>query len=244
MNYKRNNWYFQPKTGLIVFGCTLLFMGIIILMFSFFYGTLFLIGALAIFFLTSLGIKLDELDRSCEELVNNMKEEAFSYFGIDEEQVNEAPAMIVSGYEFGEDFDEDIGQIVFCKKGEGGVWRSSQYKVSVLLFSREQIYFFSRSFSIVKKGDVQQYTDEFFYRDIVSVTVMKEKTLVPKNMSLMMAKLDPRVKVEKTAVSYDVLKITTTGGTTIKAVIKNSAEFDRSFNAMRNLLRDKKQIMA
>jgi len=138
--------------------------------------------------------------------IQSIKSEAINKFGIDEDEVKEADPIILSGIYSSSD---DAIQYIY------------PLDIQVLLFSREQMFYFKRAF-LPKNKQTQDFTQEYFYIDIVSVT---------------------------TSFSDGVGQLTfqtsdTSSSLTISYRELDADAIDRSVNAVRSLLRDKKKSMS
>lgn len=172
-----------------------------------------------------------DLDRICDQQAKNIKAAAMKKLGIDEDELKEAKPIIVGGYSFNEKATN-----ILHKQGKDGMWRSSEYQITIIFFSREQVYSFIRTFSII---DNEKYdkTQEYFYRDIVSVSTEQGKmTFTPPGQDKNLA--------PKTIV-FEYFDLASSGGTHMIGFFKktDSDNIDRSIAAMRNLLKAKKQEM-
>jgi hypothetical protein len=245
MDFKKNTKYFGTSgwgwlilifVGLI-FGASLMavngFFGFIILAVGVVGGILLKVKG--------GGIKDEDIDKICLGQIGNIKSVALNKLGVDEDQVSAAEPIIVSGYNFKEK-DSDI----HYKMGKDGTWRSSQYEVVVFFFSDSQVHSFKRTFSIVKDESFDE-TEEYFYRDIVSVATTQGQFqamvgVAPGSLGKLNSQQAQRLT--KT-VKYEYFKLTTSGGTAIQATFRkqDSNTIERSVAAMRNLLKAKKQAM-
>lgn len=150
---------------------------------------------------------------------------ALKKLGIDEDQVKEASPIFFDGYYY-----EDIpGAGEWDCKKEDGVFRSSNYNAVQFFFSADQVYCYQLRFSFVR-DKLQETTDEYFYRDIVSVSTQSDSTNWVRD--------DKSGNVQ---VSFEKFKLTTSGGTSIEATVFNLGEKERAIQGMKNLLRSKKQ---
>jgi hypothetical protein len=176
-----------------------------------------------------------EIDQACIDAIQNIKNEAINRLGVDEDQVKMAEPILIKGY----DFFDDSSDILY-KQGKDGIWRSSQYKAVLFFFSSEQVFCFSRTFSLIKRDEQYDSTDEYFYRDIVSVSTTQNKRRITIN-----EKVDGKKTPVTSEVTSECFRLTTSGGTSVQATVtkKDTEAVNRSINAMRNLLKDKKQIM-
>ena len=158
-----------------------------------------------------------ELDRYCEGRVEDLKIEAINKLGFDEEEVCEVQHIQVSDYD-----NASKASGILYKQGKDGIWRSSQYEVSLLFCSKDMIHSFVRRFSIIMDKHSDSI-EEYYYRDIVSIKVTQDA-----------------VNAQK-----EYIELSTSAGTVFKFAFKkaDSAYVNNSINAMRNLLKEKKQSM-
>jgi energy-coupling factor transporter transmembrane protein EcfT len=249
MDYKRNKKYFigsAVSDALIEVGIVFLMFGVIFTVIlnllsrfqlGFIWFTIFLIVVGLGFVVSGLvvkgrKIKDSEIDQICQQQISNIKKAALNKLGIDEDEVKEANPIIVGGYRF-----DDKENNVLYKKGADGLWRSSEYQITLIFFSREQVYSFIRIFSIISDEKFDK-TQEYFYRDIVSVSTEQRKVTYK-----------PPGAIKKAApqtATYEYFDLASSGGTHMIGFFKksDSEDIDRSIIAMRNLLKDKKQVMA
>jgi hypothetical protein len=101
-------------------------------------------------------------DSILTERVNqyNVFQMALSKLGLDVDQVSEIDPVFTDGYAFGD--------ALLTKIGDDFVFRASHYQMSCLLFSSEQVYLYSLTFSLIDK-EIKEHTEEYFYRDVTSV---------------------------------------------------------------------------
>jgi len=264
MDYKRNKNYFVPKAGclpiiVILFGTILLFGG-----FSEGSVLAILTGlgilALGIFWIIKTlkdnSITDAEIDNICRNYANNLKSMALEKLGIDEDQAKE-----IEPIQFGFYSTEEIpGTMlpVHYKDGKDDWLRSSNYCAVIFFFSADQIYWYSRTFSLLEE-EVLVETDESFYGDIVSVKTKsgvfdrlegsKETKLIVKVLSslfpmgTLMRFLMWLGWVKKKNTRFEKFTLTTSGNTEMDAMISatDMATVERSINGMKSLLRSKKQ---
>lgn len=166
----------------------------------------------------------EDIDRVRSEHLKNLKSMAIKKLGIDEEQVNEANPIIFHYY----DHNILLESSACSKKGDDGIWRFSNYTALIFLFSAEQVYYYEYKFSFLNDKK-QEMTDEYFYNDIVSASTKSD------------------VIKFSTAAYGDITQtverfiLTTSGGTSVGAILINMEGVQESINAMKNLMRSKKQ---
>ena len=159
-----------------------------------------------------------ELDQYCESRVGDLKNEAINKLGIDEDEIREVQPIQVSGYD-----NVSKAWNILYKQGKDGMWRSSQYEVSLLFCSKDTVHCFVRRFSIIS-DEHSDSIEELFYRDIVSIKVAQDNRNA----------------------QTEFIELSTSVGSVFKFAFKkvDSEYVNRSINAMRNLLKEKKRSMA
>lgn len=221
MDVQLNNKYFENKSlkGPII----VLVIGILILLAG---QTLFGIiiaaaGGAWVYF--SLNTTTDaDYDKSVNSQIPDLKKRALQKLGVDEDEVKEIAPIVMGGYRFN-------GASKF-KKGDDGKWRTNRYEAVVLMFSQNEVHCYTYSFSTTE-NNVNEKTDVYFYRDVVTVSTDSETQSVTDS------------KTGKTEqANYEAFVLRTTGGNALNVAVGNSdSDVDRSINAMRQLLRAKKQ---
>ena len=171
-------------------------------------------GCCLLFFL-SLGQMTDSQYDSVIKLeLQGMQQRALDKLGIDIDEVKEIEPIVIDGFVY-DGFTK-------CKKGRDGVWRTNMYKVIYLFFSQNEVHSYTCEFCTTEEQK-KESTDVYFYQDIVSAST--ESSIA---------------KVEYEQIQYESFKLTTSGGTSLRAAIADSEQARRSISAMRQLLRAKK----
>jgi|SRR5699024_213165 len=152
-----------------------------------------------------------------------LKEEGLDKLGLDEEQVSLIEPIIISGPLY-----RRIASSYYVRKGNDDFTRSSNYEAVVLYFSENQVFAYQKSYSIINK-DFEESTDEYFYKDIVSIRTSKRTF-----------DLEDKKDDEPVSVQIEEFKLTTTGGTSISSTIWQSNKVNQQIKAMQALLREKK----
>lgn len=171
-----------------------------------------------------LSVTDQDYDSIARSVLTDLTPRALSRLGLDIEEVKEIAPIIFDGYSF-----EDCTRV---KRGLDGIWRSDRYKVVQLFFSLNEVHIYTYSYSTIMEN-TSENTDVYFYKDIVSVSTSTETTTINR--------YNGQNNVG-TQVQYECFKLTTAGGTSLKVSIRDSANAQRSINAMRQLLRAKKQM--
>lgn len=224
MDYEKNIRYFTPVTyGGPTF---LIIVGAVLILAAFGSKTIWfgLIGtlliALGILWRISKKKKIVtdmDYDQSVFEGIVNLKDLALSRLGIDEDEVKEIPPITLDSYCYD---GANLGKI-----GVDGKWRTNQYKCIMLFFSANEVHCYTYQFSTTTNAKTEA-TDVYFYRDIVSASTASEN-----------------INFLGRTINNESFKLTTTGGTSISVNLYNDENALQSINAMRALLREKKQIM-
>lgn len=158
-------------------------------------------------------------DQMIGDFLENMKNtRALQALGIDASEVQEIRPLIFGGYKI-------LGANRF-KKGKDGLYRTNVYEAVIIYFSANDVHCYTCNFHTTEPN-MTEATDVYFYRDIVSVSTMQETEKIG-------ASVQPTQK----------FVLTTTGGTRLSVSLTQREDTDRSINAMRSLLREKKQSMA
>jgi hypothetical protein len=179
-------------------------------------------GGVRIYFLLN-GPKDQDIDRDALETVADLQNRALSKLQLDPDQVRLIDPVIANGY-----FFRTIGDSVLIKVGKDKLIRTSNYEGVVVFFSEQQLHAYKFQFSLVNPDEFRESTDEYFYRDVVSVATRSETYK---------AKL---INGESKQVSWEEFRLTTSGGTSIESSIRDQSSVIKSITGARNLIRDRK----
>lgn len=226
MDYRRNQKYFSKMSWklpivLIVIGAIIFLAGVSGSAGAAFFGILLIAAGVAYIVLKTKGTPTDqEYDSAVQKQLDGLKAKALSKLGIDEDEVKEIEPIVLGGY----DFDH----YNLCKLGKDNKWRTNRYEVIYLFFSQNEVHCYSYEFCTTEEKKTES-TDVYFYQDIVSASTASTS-----------AKLTDDKGVQKDY-EYESFKLTTAGGTALNVSMRDVDEAQRSINAMRQLLRAKKQ---
>lgn len=221
MDYQKNQKYFQAINYkgaiiLIVIGAIIFLDGLSGSAGAAIVGLLLLAGGIAFIVMKKKGIVTDaEYDASVSSMLNNMQAKALNKLGIDEDEVKEIAPISFDGYVY-----KGASQ---AKKGEDGLWRTNKYESVILFFSEHEVHCYTYNFDTTQQKQTEA-TDVYFYKDIVSVSTASDT-----------------VQVLGQNVDYEYFKLTTAGGTALSVSLRDVSNAQRSINAMRALLKTKKQ---
>lgn len=220
MNFARNHKYFTSPSAVsgktVVIGAII---GIIFLYVKFIFGLLVLVAlGVYIYFKVKGKIKDSDIDLEYQKGMTDVVKKGLDKLGIDEEEVKLIDPIVIHG-----PYYKNIVSGYYTRKGEDNRWRSSNYEVTVLYFSEKQVYSYNYRFSIVN-SEKNESTDEYFYKDIVSVSTSSDTITTNNNETF----------------NLEYFKLTTSGGTSISCAIWDMGEVEKSIRGMKQLLREKK----
>lgn len=221
MDYKKNQKYFRPSDNtiaiiLFVIGGIVFVIGLARSAGAAVVGMLLLGVGFAITYTNKKNVVTDaEYDTSVTSNLKNIRTKALSKLGIDEDEVKEVAPISFDGYVY-----NGASQ---SKQGADGLWRTNKYESVTLFFSEHEVHCYTYTFDTTQQKQTEA-TDVYFYKDIVSVsTASNTVQLLGQN------------------VDYEYFKLTTAGGTALSVSLRDVSNAQRSINAMRALLKTKKQ---
>jgi hypothetical protein len=179
-------------------------------------------GGTWIYFLLN-GPTDQDVDRDALQAVADLQNRALSKLGLDADQVRLIEPVIANGYYY-----RLIGDPVLIKLGKDKRIRTSNYEGVVVFFSEHQLHAYKFQFSLVNPDEFRESTDEYFYRDVVSVATQSETFKAA------------LISGESKQVSWEEFKLTTSGGTSITSSIRDQSTVSRSIAGARNLIRERK----
>lgn len=228
INYERNKKYFKqssPKVGIV-----LIIIGVVLTLIlsglgaALIIGLLVVAGGIALLYFTFAGKPTDaEIDSDAASAIADVKKRALGKLGLDEDEVKLIDPVAVHGYYY-----KNIASGVQVKLGKDRVFRSSNYEGVVLFFSEHQLHAYKFQFSLVSPQESREQTDEYFYKDVVSVSTQSETFKITD------------VKGNSQQVNFEEFKLTTTGGTSITSSIRDEGSVSRVISGARSLIREKK----
>lgn len=221
MDYKKNEKYFQTVSYkvaiiLIVIGVFLCMFGKLMVL----VGLLFIAGGVAYIVMKKKGIVTDEeYDASVASELNGLQAKALNKLGVDEDEVKEIDPISFDGYVYRGASE--------AKKGKDGLWRTNKYEAVMLFFSENEVHCYTYNFDTTSHKHTEA-TDVYFYKDIVTVSTASDTVKMEDNGT-------------DTDLEYEYFKLTTAGGTALSVSLRDTGNAQRSINAMRALLKTKKQ---
>lgn len=181
-----------------------------------------------------------EIDTLIEYNLNVSKTKGLEKTGTDESELVGDPLVIT-----GPRFWNTAGASILSKKGEDERLRFTPMNVTVLLLTQHQIMAYQACLDLTTGNFLNESTDEYFYKDVVSVSTKTEsKTYTsddPKYQNLQMN-------------AAETFMLTTSGGTSIETILRDpklievmgggnipTTEAERAIQVVRRMLREKKQ---
>ena len=157
----------------------------------------------------------------------NLQQRSLSKIGIDEEEVNEIKPITFEGFLYADN------PKVHVKQNTSGKWISSNYMVTWLFFSSTQIYIYTYTFSMTDDKKIEN-TEEFFYKDITSVSTTFETE------KILMA--DGSKERKEFEISSNKLKLVVPGEKIFIALesIDSNVDVDSTIQGLKQKVREKK----
>lgn len=200
---------------------------------------LVLIGAGAAGLYFALGGKAtdQEIDKYWAEDLAETSKVALGKVGLDQSELVAESLQITGPILWG---TNGVRSEELCwKKGADNRIRFSVQRVTVILFTENQIACYSCDYNSIRGVALNEATDEYFYKDVVSVSTKTESS----NLSL-----PNGVRLE----SSQYFALTTSGGTAVRVLVSDprlaeltqgdipTQSVDKAINAVRAMLRQKK----
>lgn len=171
--------------------------------------------------------RIDEIERMEEATF----EEALARWGIDASQASLIEPIVLSGPKY--------GPMRFGKKD--GVLRAMSYRTFVLAFTETQLLLFEKTWNVI--NDMRTYiTEEIFYKDINSVSVVEEQVELKSDNSE--EDIKKKQKANKfwisDTVTANTLILRVSGSKFVSGFIREDQLTPSTILGMKNLIREKK----
>lgn len=167
------------------------------------------------------------VSQKCASL--NLYNRAIEKIGLDESQIKEIDPIVLTSFVFDKDCYVKI---------EDGIVVSSQYSVSWIFFSREQIFTYKYILDMTSDNS-WEYTKDYFYTDVTSITTTRE---VKERIDVSLAGgclSKNKEAVTKSNYVIDKLEIIVPGAKDSFSM-RNSATMEKSVQAAKAMIREKK----
>lgn len=182
----------------------------------------------------------DEVDRLIEADLQDLNGRALNKTGTDASELVGETVFITGPRLWG------VSAQVAYRKGADAVIRFSPVGVTILNFTRDQVIAYSCALDLFTGNALNESTDEYFYRDIVSVST-KTKSHSYSVAGWGLVQLN----------SAETFELTTSGGTSVEVVLRDpglikrmgggeipTTRAEKAIQTMRKMLREKKSGMA
>ena len=222
MNYKNNQKYFakfslKAPIMITLFGLIVFLVGVDKSVGTIFFGLLLIAAGVGSIVMKVKGkVSDEEYDSGILMNLKEINKRALDKLGVDEDEVNEISPITFDGYVV-KGFDH-------AKKGKDNKWRTNRYRSTTLLFSANEVHCYTYTFSTTEEKKSEE-TDVYFYKDIVSVSTASDTI---------------RFNGETKDTEFEYFKLTTAAGTALQVALRDIDGAQRSINAMRQLLKQKK----
>lgn len=207
--------------GLIV-GIVILFLGVIL---GNFYsgliagavhgGIIAVIGAIISSQTKCVYMSGEEYDREVKKMLKNLGSDPKEYLGLDDSEIEEIDPVSFEGYKFS-------GADKVRKDPKDGLWRSDQYEKVTIVFTINEVHIYKCFLNIIS-GKITETTDVMFYEDIVSVSTKNETE-----------------KIGNQVIEYVSFNLVSKGGNNMSVAINGNDNRQKSINAMRAMIKEKK----
>lgn len=224
MDYKYNRRYFESIHWLFI--SFVVIVGLILLYFFLLIGIAILLGVGAFIFYKLYNKPIEaDIDIVYDEQAHLIIQKGVERLGLHASDVSLIDPIVIHG-----PLLDKIRFDPIVIKGKDEEVRSSNHEIIVFYFSEKQMYYYKYSFSVID-DEMNETVGEIFYQDIVSVSTS----------SITTPYFDHRKRRED-FFNLDVFQLTTSGGTLIKCPVKNLQNIEQQIIAMKNILRDKKNV--
>lgn len=196
----------------------------------------------------------EEVDKLLEEEMIKLVDKGLDKFGLVAEEVDLIEPITIKGA-YQVSLNKDVHPMY--RRGKDNELRYSLVKGVIFYFSENQVYCYTCVFDLVTGGHFIESTDEYFYKDIVSVSTTSERIEVQlfNNKNKFGGLVGGLSKAITTTHDVEQFRLTTSGGTYISATIKDAKLLEQykaasmsqrstedKIKAMRNLLRERKAV--
>jgi len=197
-----------------------------------------------------------EMDAWIQEDLKDLQARALSKTGLDRSELIGEPVMV-----YGPRFWKIGGAEVGIKKGKDGVVRFIPLGVTVINFTPIQLVAYQCALDLTTSNPLSESTDEYFYRDVVSVSTQSKTMTWDKGVlgaKLAEGPLAPLMTAGKLQFNAaETFSLTTSGGTSIEVVLSDPTLIEKAgggsiptdmaekaVQTVRKMLREKKAAAA
>lgn len=227
MDYETNRKYFEGQSSLgqvllLVFGAfllqgalTSLNINLVVAILLGVLGVSLLVLGIVCLKKRKPGISDEQYDLNVRRNLNALRQQAINALGIDETEVQEIEPIEFNGYSY-----TGANNI---KQGKDKRYRSNKYQSVIIFFSENEAHVYKYTFDTTIDKHSEE-TEVYFYSDIVSVSTSTDT-----------------IEILGKKIESEFFKLTTAGGNALTVSVFDQKGVQQSINAMRALLREKKQ---
>jgi hypothetical protein len=154
----------------------------------------------------------------------NIRQKALDKIGLDEDQLREIDPVCLEGYSSKDAF-----------VGKDDILRSTTYEMAWLFFSDTQVYMYRCSIDMTSDNK-KENTEEYFYKDITNFSTSAETIEAFRVKNGCFGAKATEEKVNREFSDFGLI----VPGDKFRCSTSNSKDIDRSVNAMKQKLREKK----
>lgn len=154
-------------------------------------------------------------DKLVNQMITTLGSNAREYLGLDSSEIDEIEPISFEGYKYS-------GASRIRKDPEDGRWRSDLYERVTVFFTKNEIHLY-KVFLNTLSEKITETTDVLFYDDVVSVSTKNEVE-----------------KIGNNNIEYISFNLVSKGGNNISIALDGNDTRQRSINAMRAMIKEKK----
>ena len=196
--------------GAILMALDQFVLGVIVAVVSFFMGLVLILTNKKLEYMSG-----EEYDMRVKQMTASLGTNAMEYVGLDSSELEEIEPISFEGYKF-------VGAKKVMKDPKDQMWRSDLYEKAIVFFTNSEVHLY-KVFLDILTGKKTETTDVFFYDDIVSVSTKNEVE-----------------QVGGSSVDYTSSNLTSKGGNSVSVALYGNEDRQKSINAMRAMIKEKK----
>ena len=179
-----------------------------------------------------------QMDQYIAEDLEIVKNKSLAKSDIDASQLV-SDVLILTGFRL----DNAAGAVYQWKKGKDGVTRFTPINFTSIIMTEHQLVTYNAVLDLFTGNALNETTDEYFYKDVVSVSTETSSGTFK----------DPTSKTEIQLNTAEFFKLTTSGGTSVRVFIKDpkliemmgssalpGTDAEKAVQSIRKMLREKK----
>jgi hypothetical protein len=166
-----------------------------------------------------------QMDAWIQEDLQDLRARALAKTGLDASELIAEPVVV-----YGPRFWNIGGSEVGIKKGKDGIVRFMPIGITVINFTPHQLMAYQCAVDLTTGNSLSEGTDEYFYRDVVSVSTQSESLTLDgidtavSNGPLAALMVGGKLQLN----AAETFKLTTSGGTSIKVLLRDPKLIERA----------------